>query len=340
MKKVSIWFHGRFWHFALMRALVPLVAVVVAALVWLWWIWPELGTQWANADQFGLGLGGLNLSAVVVLWFMQLRHEWVEKLPKFLTVILEKPGGSGIHVIIPYLPLTSKGDIRSQAQTVFTGWYSTNRLPFENIVHEVKEQGVYRNLSGHINDGKPGMFYLVRIRLTEENAVTDRIKNAVLVQPHGHLKVAERCLLPLKDSKAWCIEPQPLKLDECVPFEKTWTQAPACEQVWLASRHAVAAEWLARQGVEVSRVIAHLDEADLKALKQAKSVCVIGNLPLHLVVAVQEAGAIYVNLNLTVPPEWRGRELTLDEFEQCAPSLRQYEVQDKGEPILPKEKRS
>uniref|UniRef100_UPI0025F10ACF CRISPR-associated protein Csx16 n=1 Tax=Sulfurivirga sp. TaxID=2614236 RepID=UPI0025F10ACF len=134
---------------------------------------------------------------------------------------------------------------------------------------------------------------------------------------------------------------QPLDLEQCEPFEKSGEQKTGCEKVWLVSRHEAAAEWL-EQACKVTpeKVIQHLDDAELEALKKEKDVCVIGNLPMHRIKAVQEAGAQYVNLDLTVPPEWRGRELTLEEFEQCQPKLRRYQVLDLGEPQLPEEKAS
>lgn len=298
---------------------------------------PTLEVFWRETDKFGLLLSLVNLGAVVTLWFFQVRNEWVAQLPKLLTVVLEKPNDAGVHVVVPYLPLTGESDIRAQAQTVLTGWYDVQRLPLENIVYAVDEQGVFVDSSGRVNGGKPALFFRVRIRLTKQNEDTQRLEGRLLIQPHVYLTrdVGVRMTYPLENDDTWKEgDPQPLPTEGCEAYKNEKNQ---CRSVWLITRHPVAVEWLKAQlDVAPERVEKHLDEALLDELKKTEqgSVCIIGNLPLHLALAVQQAGGIYVNLDLNVPPEWRGRELSLEAFEQCDPKLHRYEIVEKGEPTF------
>lgn len=51
---------------------------------------------------------------------------------------------------------------------------------------------------------------------------------------------------------------------------------------------------------------------------------VVGRFPPRLAAAVCAQGAQYYSIELSIPKDWRGRELSLDEIKLCRPRLRRY----------------
>lgn len=90
---------------------------------------------------------------------------------------------------------------------------------------------------------------------------------------------------------------------------------------WFISRHPGAIAWAQEQGLRVDRLAAHLDVE----LVQPGDV-IIGTLPVNLVAQVCALGAGYLNLSLTLPADWRGRELSADELRACNARLEAYQV--------------
>jgi len=80
----------------------------------------------------------------------------------------------------------------------------------------------------------------------------------------------------------------------------------------LVTRHVGTIDWLERQGFRVEKVLQHLDiDSVLTGDK------VVGNLPIQLAAEVCEKGGRYFHLEVAVPFEYRGKELSaelLDEF--------------------------
>lgn len=91
---------------------------------------------------------------------------------------------------------------------------------------------------------------------------------------------------------------------------------------WFVSRHAGAVEWARRKGIDVHRVVAHLD---VKELRPGDTV--IGTLPVNLAAEVCARGASYLNLSLDLPQEARGRELSAEELERYGARLEPFRVQ-------------
>ncbi|MBL3529551.1 MAG: CRISPR-associated protein Csx16 [gamma proteobacterium endosymbiont of Lamellibrachia anaximandri] len=90
---------------------------------------------------------------------------------------------------------------------------------------------------------------------------------------------------------------------------------------WFVTRHPGAVEWAKRQGLEVDKQTAHLDTAEIGAGDQ-----VIGSLPVHLAAEVCASGARYLHLQIELPAELRGIELTAEQMEQCGAELKPYRV--------------
>lgn len=92
--------------------------------------------------------------------------------------------------------------------------------------------------------------------------------------------------------------------------------------VWFSTRHKGAVEWAERHGIRVDRLVDHIDIAEI-----APGDMVIGILPVHLVAQVCAREARFFNFTLDVPPDFRGRELTLDELERFGARLEEYRVE-------------
>jgi len=92
-------------------------------------------------------------------------------------------------------------------------------------------------------------------------------------------------------------------------------------KTWLVSRHQGTLEWFGEQGIAVDETLTHLEPE----VPQPGDT-VIGNLPIQMVAQLSDRGIHYCHLSLTVPPEWRGRELSSAEIEACQPALEYFRV--------------
>lgn len=92
--------------------------------------------------------------------------------------------------------------------------------------------------------------------------------------------------------------------------------------IYFVSRHPGAAQWAARQGFAVDRIVAHLDPAQIAA-----GDVVIGTLPVHLAAEVCARGARFFNLSLDLPAEARGRELSAEDLQRYGARIEPYHVQ-------------
>lgn len=91
--------------------------------------------------------------------------------------------------------------------------------------------------------------------------------------------------------------------------------------VWFVSRHPGAVEWARRRGLEAVATD-HLDPA-----KVGFRDVVIGTLPVGLVAEVQHRGASFYILELNLPAEARGRELSADDMDRFGARLVEYRVE-------------
>lgn len=91
---------------------------------------------------------------------------------------------------------------------------------------------------------------------------------------------------------------------------------------WFVSRHPGALEWMRREGIAFDAHVPHLDVGCV-----AEGDVVIGTLPMPLAADVQARGASYWHLELQVPTNKRGQELSADELQALGSSLRPYRVE-------------
>lgn len=92
--------------------------------------------------------------------------------------------------------------------------------------------------------------------------------------------------------------------------------------IWLVTRHQGAFEWLQQQGIVADHIVSHLDTAHLAAGDS-----VVGILPFHLAAYVCEHGGRFLSLDVAVPAEWRGYELSADQLTAFGACLNEYQVQ-------------
>ena len=90
---------------------------------------------------------------------------------------------------------------------------------------------------------------------------------------------------------------------------------------WFVSRHPGAVEWLTEQGLEVDRMIAHLDIRQIQP-----GDWVLGTLPVSLAAEVCARGARYVHLHVPVPAALRGQELTAQQMREVGARWSVYQV--------------
>lgn len=95
---------------------------------------------------------------------------------------------------------------------------------------------------------------------------------------------------------------------------------------YVVSRHTGAVEWVRRRLRDAGplQVLAHVDE-DL-AFCPGDRVC--GVLPLSMAARICMQGAAPLVIDLKVPQEMRGRELSADELDALGARLVQYEVRE------------
>lgn len=90
---------------------------------------------------------------------------------------------------------------------------------------------------------------------------------------------------------------------------------------WFVSRHAGAVAWARRRGLDAVAT----EHLALDAVQPGD--VVIGTLPVGLAAQVQARGAAFWFLELDLPAEARGRELSADEMERCGARLVEYRVE-------------
>jgi CRISPR-associated protein Csx16 len=95
---------------------------------------------------------------------------------------------------------------------------------------------------------------------------------------------------------------------------------------YFVSRHLGAIAWAAEKGIHVDAFVEHLNPDDIR-----EGDTVIGSLPVNLAAQVCARGARYLHLSLELPPELRGRELTVEEMRACGARIQAFRVEREAE---------
>lgn len=97
---------------------------------------------------------------------------------------------------------------------------------------------------------------------------------------------------------------------------------------YLISRHAGAVQWLDSKGFDDPILISHASQEWIESLTEADFV--FGTLPIHLACAVCGQGARFWNLDMTVPAEYRGHELSAELMDKFGAKLTEYRIYELG----------
>ncbi|MDY7017976.1 MAG: CRISPR-associated protein Csx16 [Nitrospirota bacterium] len=90
---------------------------------------------------------------------------------------------------------------------------------------------------------------------------------------------------------------------------------------YFVTRHPGAREWAETNGVQVDRLVEHLDVRTIQP-----GDIVIGSLPVNLAWQVCARGGRYFHLSLEIPQEWRGKELTKEQMDAFGATIEEYVV--------------
>ncbi|HIF9493542.1 TPA: CRISPR-associated protein Csx16 [Photobacterium damselae] len=93
--------------------------------------------------------------------------------------------------------------------------------------------------------------------------------------------------------------------------------------MYFISRHPAALEWVNTQNIKIDHWLEHLLDLSLFVSGDI----VLGTLPIQLVAALNQKGVQYGHFSLTVPPQWRGSELNLEQVLQCQPEITYFHVE-------------
>jgi len=93
---------------------------------------------------------------------------------------------------------------------------------------------------------------------------------------------------------------------------------------YLISRHPASIQWIEQQGIHIDKQLTHLTPEHLKKLQPQD--IIIGTLPIQIVAQINQIGAHYYHLTLNIPPEYRGKELTLSHLKKFNATLIEYQA--------------
>jgi CRISPR-associated protein Csx16 len=96
---------------------------------------------------------------------------------------------------------------------------------------------------------------------------------------------------------------------------------------FLISRHPATKAWLTSHYKDEEIVeLEHLTNEQIDELKPHHKV--VGTLPVHLAAQVCSKGVQFFSLEMNVPPELRGSELSIEQMEAFGAKLVEYHVKE------------
>ena len=97
--------------------------------------------------------------------------------------------------------------------------------------------------------------------------------------------------------------------------------------LYIITRHKAAEEYIRRHiGVDNGLIMVYPHLKSNMIFQFQEGDLVVGNVPMRLAAKICERGARYFAVEMTVPVEWRGKELTYQEMVSCNARLAEYEV--------------
>ncbi len=99
------------------------------------------------------------------------------------------------------------------------------------------------------------------------------------------------------------------------------------EKTFFVTRHKGALDWAAQKGIN-AQIVTHLSDDVLAQVREGDTV--IGILPIHLIAEVCARGARFCHLQVNIPAELRGQELTAEQLNRLGAELIEFSAQRKG----------
>lgn len=90
------------------------------------------------------------------------------------------------------------------------------------------------------------------------------------------------------------------------------------------TRHQGARDWADLQNFKDAEAVEHLSAAKINAL--GKGDIVIGTLPVHIIAQINRRRARYFHLEMAVPLEARGRDLSAEDMARFGAKLEEFIV--------------
>lgn len=92
--------------------------------------------------------------------------------------------------------------------------------------------------------------------------------------------------------------------------------------IYLVTRHPGAIEWLNKQGIKIDAQFDHVSDINQFYAGDV----VVGILPLALICRLNQRGVVYLHLSVSIPFEYRGKELTVEILEEFGAKLERFDV--------------
>lgn len=87
-------------------------------------------------------------------------------------------------------------------------------------------------------------------------------------------------------------------------------------------RHLGAQQWMKQQNIHIDEFVDNLQISQIE-----RGDAVYGILPLNIIAEVNRCGASFTHINLVVPPQYRGQELTVEQMNEFGAHLQSVTVQ-------------
>lgn len=87
-------------------------------------------------------------------------------------------------------------------------------------------------------------------------------------------------------------------------------------------RHSGAMEWIKKQNIHIDQFVTSLEIDQVQ-----RGDAVYGTLPLNLIAAVHRCGATFTHISLSIPDDYRGKELSAEQMDQFGAILQDVTVQ-------------
>lgn len=168
-------------------ALCIFIAIVAAIAYGIFNIWGARD----SLDFLGTFIGLIPVIPILVILHKSKREEWVNQLPKYLSV--DYMLGKGCCIRINYIKLMAEHEIRAQATSASRILTDKSHFPLKQYILEDFEKTVQKDKSKIINQGEPFLLYRVKLHIdaTKEELVNSDNKHQLKHKAFSKLSAME-----------------------------------------------------------------------------------------------------------------------------------------------------